>query len=262
MSDTTGIEWTDSTFNPVIGCTKVSAGCDHCYAEALVHRYGWTEWGPGGVRKRTSPGNWRKPMTWNRKAEAAGRRHRVFCASLADVFDARWPTGVRDDLWSLIRRTPHLDWQLLTKRPGNIRRMLPSDWGQGWPNVWLGISAEDQAAFDHRWPILESVPARIRFISYEPALGPVTLGASRPDWVILGGESGRGARRWSPSWARDLIAECTASGIAVFLKQWGTIASNPLVSECGLSISEASSLDRDGKGGSLLDGVHYKEFPG
>ena len=148
MGETTEISWTDHTFNPWLGCTKVSAGCTHCYAESLVNRYGWAKWGPGQARKRTSAANWRKPLAWNRAAEKAGVRRRVFCASLADVFDHEAPAGARADLWDLIRKCPALDWQLLTKRPENIEQYLPADWEHyhGWPNVWLGTTTEDQAA--------------------------------------------------------------------------------------------------------------------
>ena len=125
------IEWTDNTFSPWLGCTRVSEGCRFCYAEALTTRYKWAKWGPGQARKRTSAANWKKPLSWNRKAERDGVRRRVFCASLCDVFDHEAPAGARDDLWDLIRKCPALDWQLLTKRPENIERYLPRRLGQG-----------------------------------------------------------------------------------------------------------------------------------
>lgn len=268
MGDTTKIEWTDHTFNPWIGCQKVSTGCDNCYAEQLVHRYGWTEWGPKGVRKRTSPTNWRKPIGWNRKAADSDQRPRVFCASLADVFDNRAPQGARDDLFGLIRQTPKLDWQLLTKRPENIARFLPSDWDNGYNNVWLGVTAEDQTAYDRRWPILASIPAAIRFISYEPATGPVSFRIDDgthdmvPDWLIWGGESGRHARTMKWEWARSITKECIEHDVAVFGKQWGTYKSNPIV-QTGGSFAEAKRLDppENGKGGALLMGHLWREFP-
>jgi Protein of unknown function (DUF5131) len=161
MGDTTKIEWTDSTFNPWIGCQKVSPGCDHCYAEAMMdHRYGRVQWGPHGERQRTSTANWRKPLRWNREGEQFereyGHRHRVFCASLADVFDNQVNPQWRIDLFKLIKQTPALDWLLLTKRPQNIRNMLPGDWDAGWPNVWLGTTCESQEYYDQRWPALEA----------------------------------------------------------------------------------------------------------
>ena len=281
MGTKTGIEWTDHTFNPWIGCTKVSEGCRHCYAEALVRRYGWAEWGPGGERKRTSSANWKKPLAWNRHSAKAGKRERVFCASLADVFDEQAPDGALDDLWGLIRETPCLDWQLLTKRPGRILENLPADWNtaslfcRGYPNVWLGVTAEDQAAYDERWALLCGVPARIRFVSYEPAVGSLDLLAtparradSLPDWVIWGGESGPGARTMTPAWARRITRQCSDLGIAVFGKQWGAYRSNPEVFENGRTARDAEILDPkiNGKGGALLN-AHgraelFRQFPG
>lgn len=135
------IEWTDHTFNPWIGCQHVSPGCDHCDAETMMdHRYGKVEWGPHGERKRTSDANWRQPIKWNAAARAFkkdhGHRPRVFCASLADVFDNKVPLSWREDLFALIRECRRLDWLLLTKRPQNIAKMLPKDWGAGYRNVW------------------------------------------------------------------------------------------------------------------------------
>lgn len=259
------IEWTDHTFNPWIGCTRVSAGCDHCYAEALSTRYGWVEWGPRGQRRRTSPSTWSKPLAWQRRADADGVRRRVFCASLADVFDNRAPDGAREQLWELIDRCPSLDWQLLTKRPQNIRRCLPASWGDGWRHVWLGITAENQTEYDRRWPVLAAIPAAVRFVSYEPAVGALSLAGhdAVPDWLIWGGESGPRARPMKPDWARRITAECGEREIACFGKQWGSYASSPLVQERGLSASEARRLDppTNGKGGALLDGRLWREFP-
>jgi protein gp37 len=218
MAENSKIEWTDHTFNPWIGCQNVSPGCDHCYAEVMMdHRYGRVKWGPHGERVRTSPGNWRKPLQWAKAAN--GNRPRVFCASLADVFDNKAPEGARADLFGLIRQTPQLDWLLLTKRPQNIAKMLPGDWGVGYANVWLGTTCEDQKHYDTRWPMLASVPAAVRFISYEPAIGPLDYVWGRPDWIICGGESGPGARYMEPSWAETVRDQCAASGISFFMKQ-------------------------------------------
>lgn len=229
MGETTAISWTDHTWNPWIGCTKVSAGCANCYAEALDHRWGHDSWGPGKPRRRTSTTNWNEPLKWNAKAKAAGRRARVFCASLADVFDPEAPEGAPEDLWALIRLTPNLDWLLLTKRPERIRASLPKEWGAGWPNVWLGTSVENQAAADLRIPVLAQVPARVQFLSAEPLLGPVNItaahtrieGACQIHWAIVGGESGPGHRPMETAWARDLRDECRQLGIAFFFKQLG-----------------------------------------
>jgi protein gp37 len=252
MGENSEIEWTDHTFNPWIGCTNVSPGCDHCYAEAMARRFGHAEWG-NHPRNRTSPANWQKPAKWNDRAvefkRLHGRRQRVFCASMADVFDNQVPSGWRLDLFELIRECRRLDWLLLTKRPQNIARMLPKDWQDGYPNVWLGVTAEDQERFDQRWKHVEAVPAAVKFISYEPAIGPLRLPrrGTSPDWLLSGGESGPGARRTEPKWVRDIIVDCRRQGVMPFHKQWGTYASNPLVVEDGLTAVEAKRIDSHGK---------------
>lgn len=183
MSENSKIEWCDHTFNPWEGCTKVGPGCDHCYAEARNARFGGgaaVNWGPGAPRRRTSAGNWRKPLQWNKShAEffaAHGRRQRVFCASLADVFDNDVDPRWRIDLFDLIELTPHLDWLLLTKRIGNVMRMLKShDWCKGQRNVWLGITVVNQEKADRDIPKLLATPAYVKFLSMEPLLGPVDI---------------------------------------------------------------------------------------
>lgn len=229
MAEKTEIAWCDSTFNPWIGCQKVSAGCDNCYAETLMDkRYGRVQWGPHGERKRTSVANWRNPILWNRRAPEFsakhGRRQRVFCSSLADVFDNQVPENWRGDLFRLINETPNLDWLLLTKRPENIEKMIWQSWGDRAvpPNVWLGTTCEDQSAYDRRWPVLRRISAKVRFISYEPAIGPLELHADdgrHPDWIICGGESGPGYRDMPEKWASDLRAECGAARVPFFFKQ-------------------------------------------
>lgn len=256
MTENTKIEWADHTFNPWVGCQKVGPGCDNCYAEGWAKRSGLVQWGPGAERRVTTDATWAKPRKWNAQAEASGTRARVFCASLADVFDNAVPPFFRKLLWSLIRETPHLDWLLLTKRPGNIADMLPPDWGPvGWPNVWLGCTVVNQAEADRDIPKLLAVPARVHFLSMEPLLGPVrlpwadandelsvpdkdgrehlipasfvervfndTFGIPQIDWVITGGESGSKARPMHPDWARSLRDQCQAAGVAFFFKQWG-----------------------------------------
>lgn len=178
MAENSKIEWCDHTFNPWTGCTKVSPGCDHCYAEGWAKRSGLVKWGAGQERRRTSADYWRQPVKWNRIAERDGVRRRVFCASLADVFDNQVPVEWRSDLWRVVRETPSLDWLLLTKRPQNIAKMLPGPiattlWP--WPNVWLGTTVENQEEADRRIPHLLAVPAAVRFLSCEPLLGPVDL---------------------------------------------------------------------------------------
>lgn len=174
------IEWCDHTFNPWLGCTRLSPACDHCYAEGWARRTGQAAlW--DGERRWTTPAYWREAHRWNRRAAAAGSRPRVFCASLADVFDNQVPERWRDDLWHLIDQTPQLDWLLLTKRPQNIAKMLPGPkigapaWGDGWPNVWLGTTVENQEEADRRIPPLLAAPAAVHFLSCEPLLGAVDL---------------------------------------------------------------------------------------
>ncbi len=266
MAENSKIEWTDHTFNPWTGCTNISPGCDHCYAESWSKRSGIVEWG-NHPRRQTTEAIWNGPVKWNEHARAFkhehGRRPRVFCASLADVFDNQADPEWRTDLFALIKECPRLDWQLLTKRPKNILKMLPADWGDGYRNVWLGITAENQEWFDRRWSLLKKIPAAIKFISYEPAIGPLRLPeyGPYPDWLISGGESGPGARPMNPQWARDVIADCRRYGVVPFHKQWGSYASNPLVVEQGMDFKEAAALDKFGKGGGLLDGKLVREFP-
>lgn len=232
----TSIEWTRSatgepgyTFNPWIGCTRISPACDNCYAADWAKRHGQAElW--MGERRRTTPDNWKKPLRWNRAAAAAGIRLRVFCASLADVFDNQIDQAWREDLWDLIRSTPHLDWLILTKRPQNIRHMLPADWGdRGYGNVMLGTTVANQVEADRNVPLLLSVPAKVRFLSIEPMLGPVDLKhwmdedrEDRVHWVIVGGESGPKARPMHPAWIRSLRDQCRKAAALFFFKQWGT----------------------------------------
>ena len=250
MSENSKIEWTDHTFNPWIGCTKVSPGCDHCYAERdMADRLKVVQWGPHGERVRTKPANWAKPLAWNRRHDEFfaqhGRRQRVFCASLADVFDNAVDPAWRADLLELIDQTPNLGWLLLTKRIGNVAGMLPNGWLMDHANVWLGASIVNQAEADRDIPKLLQVPARVRFLSMEPLLGSVDLKLSRPardddrqdldgycdtiitsvgaglHWIIVGGESGPAARPMHPDWARSLRDQCAAAGVPFLFKQWG-----------------------------------------
>lgn len=239
MGQDSKIEWCDHTFNPWTGCQKVSPACDSCYAESWAKRSGLVKWGAGEARRRTSDAYWRQPIKWNSDAERDGARRKVFCASLADVFDNQVLREWRDGLWILIESTPHLDWLLLTKRPQNIKKMLPAPgdprvWGGGWPNVWIGTTVENQEEADRRIPHLLAVPAAKRFLSCEPLLGPVDLrrfisqgwGSDSPtpseiDWVICGGESGPHARPSHPDWVKSLRDQCAANDVAFFFKQWG-----------------------------------------
>jgi len=231
MGSDSKIEWTDATFNPWIGCTRVSAGCEHCYAEQMMDaRYGRVKWGPKGERSVTSDAYWRQPLTWNRKAAAEGRRLRVFCASLSDVFDdhpsisKEWRSG----LWNLIADTQNLDWLLLTKRPQNWPKFMPIGARQyPFENIRLGITIEDQATADKRFPLMQV--ARLggwpTFVSYEPALGAIDwqnmLTTGTVDWLIAGGESGKEARPSHPQWFRDARDACARHGVAYLFKQFG-----------------------------------------
>ena len=239
MSENSKIEWTDHTFNPWEGCQKVGPGCDYCYAETRNARYGGgvaANWGPGAPRRRTSVANWRKPLAWNRNADAFyaehGRRQRVFCASLADVFDNAVPIEWLRDLCSLIELTPNLDWLLLTKRIGNVfERLIEArshDWLAGRRNVWLGITVVNQAEVDRDIPKLLRTPANLRFLSIEPMLGPISLNrcmglgfGPAPMWVIAGGESGPDARPAHPDWFRSLRNQCAEVGVPFLFKQHG-----------------------------------------
>lgn len=268
MAADTKIEWCDHTFNPWIGCTKVSTaatcggGCDGCYAEVstpvrVLRAKGIETWGPHAARHRTSPSNWAKPRHWNAQHEAFfaehGRRQRVFCASLADVFDNAAPIDVFTEFLDLCRLTPNLDKLLLTKRIGNVKRRLEealeyaggvmmnpllTKWLVHWldgdapSDVWLGATVVNQLEADRDIPKLLTTPARIRFLSMEPLLGPVDLHLPwfrmpgtryrpRLHWVIVGGESGPRARPMPSAWVRSLRDQCAIADVPFLFKQWG-----------------------------------------
>lgn len=306
MSENTKIEWCDHTFNPWEGCQKVGPGCDNCYAETRNARFaGGTaiNWGPGAPRRRTSASNWHKPRAWNgqqffectccgwrgsmrdtefhtpRKGcihDLVPARARVFCSSLADVFDNAVPVQWRHDLSDLIEATPNLDWLLLTKRIGNAGAMLGEMFLDGPPdNLWLGATITDQPEADRDIPKLLAVPARVRFLSMEPLLGPVTLrevhsdmceidaltgdhGVLRPlrgrseakvHWIICGGESGPGARPMHPDWARSLRDQCEAAGVPFLFKQWGewaSVSESPVHPEATRIPGNLCRVTRDG----------------
>jgi protein gp37 len=242
MAKESAISWTDATFNPVIGCTKVGPGCDHCYAATDNERRKWvSEW--NGPRRRTSIQNWRQPVRWNREAAATGRPLRVFCASLADVFDNAWEEQWRTDLWQLIRETPHLRWMLLTKRIGNVLKMIPSDWP--FPHVGIMATMVNQEEYDRDRLKLSAIPAPWRGISAEPLLGRIILdhkdATANLNWLITGGESGPRRRPLDMDSVRYLRDQCRDLGIAFHHKQNG-----------GLHGKD---------GGCLIDGVEHKHFP-
>lgn len=260
MGEITKIAWTDHTFNPWIGCQRVSPGCEHCYAEEqAAFRTSWgVKWGPQGNRKVTSDANWHLPKRWNAMAIHEGIRRRVFCASLADVFEDRAElVRPRVRLHDLIIGTPGLDWLLLTKRPQNVRAMWPGTFPMP-TNVWLGTTAEDQQRATERVRAIFDIPATVRFLSVEPMLGPITFTGGTLggviDWVICGGESGSQARSFDYAWARDLRDQCKAAGVPYFFKQAG---SRPMAAGNLLKLG-------DRKGGSLDEipnDLRIREFP-
>jgi len=220
MSEKTLIAWTDHTWNLAWGCQKVSPGCTNCYADTLSRRYGWDVWGPNKSRRTFGEKHWDQPLKWNAQAERDGRIRRVFCSSMCDYMeDHATIERERSRLWPLIRATPRLHWQLLTKRSERIADNLPADWREGYANVWLGVSIENMD-YAERADHLRAIPAAVRFISYEPALGPLTdLDLAGIDWVIFGGESGANYREADLQWSRDMRDKCAAHGVAYFHKQ-------------------------------------------
>lgn len=220
MGKDSAIQWTTHTWNPWRGCTRVSPGCLNCYMFREQRRYGRD---PEVVTRCGKP-VFNAPHKWEANAAALDERQHVFTCSWSDFFhtDAdEW----RADAWQVIRTTPHLVYQILTKRPALVEKRLPPDWGDGWDNVWIGISAEDQDHYERRWRVLREIPATVRFISYEPGLGPLNITAldgDMPDWIIAGGESGPDARAFNLSWARFLIEQCRVAGVPVFMKQVGS----------------------------------------
>jgi len=229
MGEFTKIEWADHTFNPWIGCTKVSPACDGCYAEAMMdHRYGRVEWGAGNDRVRTSPANWRKPLAWNKAAATSGEPTFVFCASLADVFDNEVDELWRYQLMRLVAETTHLTWLLLTKRIGNVLKMTDPERGCHMlpANAAIGATLPNQEEYDRDRMKLAEVRERLEpaftFASMEPLLGPVILDKNAPDWIIVGGETDQGAhkaRDADPAWFRSLRDQSTVLGRTFFMKQ-------------------------------------------
>lgn len=231
MGEITAISWCDHTFNPWIGCTKVSPACDGCYAEALMDkRYGRVRWGAGEDRARTSAANWRQPVRWDKAAAAAGTRPFVFCASLADVFDNEVDPAWRRDLFALVEATPHLVWLLLTKRIGNVIKMTDPERGSpAMPrNAAIGGTFANQEEYDRDrmklWDVKTRRDPLFTFGSFEPLLGPITLDRHAPDWIISGGETDQGghhARPSHPDWFRGLRDGAARFGRVYHHKQWG-----------------------------------------
>ena len=233
MGEKTGISWTDHTFNPWWGCTKVSPGCDNCYAETFDKRIGGEHWGKGQPRRTFGLKHWNEPLRWDRKAKEDGVQRKVFCASMADIMDDEAPTGERERLWTLIDATPNLIWQLLTKRPQRYEKYLPADFKYN--NVQYGFTAENQPNYDLRFLIVYELTVQrggVCWVSYEPAIGPLSIVQSPesgfyynlpPDWVVFGGESGPHRRPMQEEWARNLLAECRERKVPFFMKQYAAL---------------------------------------
>lgn len=283
MSENSKIEWTDHTFNSWVGCTKVSPACDNCYAESWAKRAGtpelWT-----GERRRTTVANWKLPKKWNDNHNQYfiehGRRQRVFCASLADIFDNQVPEEWRTDFWQLVRDTPNLDWLILTKRPQNIENMIPDFWNDISNHIWLGCTVENQRESDNRIRFLLRTSAAIHFLSMEPLFSNVDLSSvgtflwsgktfiHRIGWIITGGESGPNARPSHPDWFRSIRDQCQEAGVPFHFKQWGEWAPfnsiTPMPDHSVKSVRiDKETLWRVGKkkAGRLLDGREWNEFP-
>ncbi|MEO1399656.1 MAG: DUF5131 family protein [Cyanobacteria bacterium J06635_1] len=291
MAENSKIQWTDHTFNPWIGCTKVSLGCLHCYAEEMMDkRYHRVQWGDNGTRSRTSPENWKKPLQWNRRAEKEGRRHRVFCASLADVFeDNEQVYNWRLDLWeTLIQQTPNLDWLLLTKRVDIAAKFLPYR-SRRPSNVWLGASVCNQEEADRIIPQLLDLRRYVAgvFLSCEPLLEKVEFQRSANgrfydylinqwfpcgrgaggavaggristcdggvDWVICGGESGGKARECDLTWLYWIVSQCQRARVPVFVKQLG---SKPVVLD-----EPYSATGKGGDPAKWPENLRVRQFP-
>jgi protein gp37 len=269
MAEQTEISWTDATFNPWMGCVNVSPACEHCYAEELVTgSMGLPVWGKDAPRKRTSATYWTQPYYWNRDAQKEGKRQRVFCGSLCDVMeDRRDLDPIRSDLYGLIERTPWLDWLLLTKRPQNFTRFLSEAWRVNPPsNIW-GMTTVESSEYLWRIEAMRALPFAIHGLSIEPLLEDMpTLGDHLDgiEWVIVGGESGPGARPMHPDWARRIRDICLDRQIPFHFKQWGEWSPNaPEVAREQYRFGDGLVMHRVGKhaAGRLLDGREWLEFP-
>ncbi len=250
MAEETEISWCDATFNPWAGCTKVSPACDNCYAEIDTHRRQFVEWGKDAVRRRTSPGYWNQLEKWNRAAQKEARNRRVFIGSWCDIMEENPQLApIRADLFPRLEACGSLDKLLLTKRPQNYRRFLPRHWlDRPLPSVW-GMTTVESPEFNWRIDALRDTPFAVRGLSMEPLLAaPRNLDLRGIDWVIVGGESQRGARPMKIEWVREIRDICIACKVAFHFKQWGE------------HDSEMVHIGKK-KAGRLLDGMEWNEFP-
>jgi len=272
MVENTKIEWATHTWNPWMGCTKVSPACDHCYAEELMDtRYGRVRWGAGESRARTSPQTWNGPRKWNLAAQAARRIDTVFCLSLGDIWDSEVDPAWREDAFEVMDHTPNLLYLLLSKRIGNAIRLAQHRTRRNRPlpaNVALGATMVNQKEWDRDIPKLREstreLGARFCFASIEPMLGPIDAGGLLPDWVIVGGESGKDARPIDPEWVRAVRDQCVAVGVPFFFKQWGEWHSDALryreARVGGLCPPPDMKIGKK-RAGRLLDGREWNEMP-
>lgn len=248
MGENSAISWTTHTWNPWLGCTKVGRPCDHCYAEAMIDfRYGRARWGAGEDRVRTSPANWNLPLKWDRAAAAAGKIATVFCLSLGDIWDNEVDPRWRRDAFAVMEKTPNLLYLLLSKRIGNARKMCDPLTGNPMlpSNAALGSTMASQPEWDRDMSKLKEaardLSARFTFASVEPMLGEINTNGELPDWVIVGGESGRDARPLNLDWVRSLRDQCRTGGVPFHFKQIGGL--------------------RPTSNGCQIDGREHKEFP-
>jgi len=253
MGDTTGIAWTAKTWNPWQGCQKVSPGCENCYMFRDKARFGQKP----EVVVRSATKTFNRPLRWQREAAAGGTERMVFLASWTDFFIAEADEW-RDDAWKIIKQCPDLIFQILTKRHGRIASHLPADWGDGYPNVWLGVSAEDAFWWDKRVSVLREVPARVKFVSYEPAVGSlehpsIKCSAVGIDWVIIGGESAPG-REFDLKWASEAISICRRDGAAPFVKQLGSF---PMQDGVSFPVKDDAGGDTE----EWPESLRVREFP-
>lgn len=264
MAGETGIQWTDSTWNAWWGCQRVGPGCDHCYAEALDKRTGGEHWGAHAERRRTSLANWNEPVKWQRNADAfeakAGHRRRVFCGSMMDIMDNAVPLDWSRDAFYRIEACDRLDWQLLTKRVGNVLGRVPERWVvDQWPqHVGLMITVVTQDECDRDIPKLRHLKHSCGIpwvgLSMEPLIEPCKPDLDSVDWVIVGGESGHGARPFDTAWAEAIVRQCESAGVRCFVKQLGAN-----VLKAGVACPKS-----DKKGGNMAEwpeAIRVREMP-
>jgi protein gp37 len=286
MGKDSKIEWTHHTFNPWWGCVEISPACAHCYAKAFAKRTGHDVWGADKPRRFFDDPHWLELLKWDKAAADAGERHRVFCGSMCDIFEAyEGPSknelqAARENLFYYIHLTPHLQWLLLTKRPERMIEFAPASWLMHWPdNVTAMTTVENQEQADLRIPELLKVPAKTRGLSMEPLLEFVTFPRVRTvDWIIVGGESGAGekSRMTHPAWVRWLRDYCREVGTAFFFKQWGdwlpfrmghayidgfheakVLQPSPVIKDQGWPMYRVGKA----KAGRLLDELEHNELP-